>query len=60
MHFTNLPIGISVVMSKGIGPSAFKIDIPTIAKMVKKTNLQNSFLMIEEPAPQTISIEVVL
>ena len=43
MHFTNLPIGISVVMSKGIGPRAFKIDIPTIAKMVKKTNLQNSF-----------------
>ena len=30
----------SVVMSNGAGPSALRIVIPTIAKMVKKTNLQ--------------------
>ena len=30
-----------VVMSNGAGPSALRIVIPTTAKMVKKTNLQD-------------------
>ena len=35
----HLPTGIKVVTSKGIGPIAFRMDMPTIAKIVKNTNL---------------------
>ena len=36
----HLPTGIKVVTSKGIGPIAFRMDMPTIAKIVKNTNLR--------------------
>ena len=37
---SHLPTGIKVVISKGIGPIAFRMDMPTIAKIVKNTNLR--------------------
>ena len=37
---SHLPTGIKVVTSKGIGPIAFRMDMPTIAKIVKNTNLR--------------------
>ena len=37
---SHLPTGIKVVTSKGIGPIAFSMDMPTIAKIVKNTNLR--------------------
>ena len=42
---SHLPTGIKVVTSKGIGPIAFRMDMPTIAKIVKNTNLRFIFFI---------------